>query len=423
MRIFNPVGAALVALVLVGCEGDARPFEEAVEVRTENLTSIAVVPPAITVERLVMNIGESVQFGVQGTTVAGPTLTLDASDRNWQVTNESAASINDDGLLVAKADGEVGVFLSIGGLVAEAYNLTVSDQPLTGIREIIGEPVVERCLPSDYQATGEYLDGSIRDLIGVNWTLSPTDTEIARALNNPDTTVTVTGLNTGAVTLTAELDGFSAPLSIEVSNSLLSLEISPTSGSVEVDDVATFAAFGTYVEADTDADGNTLQREENVTESVDWKIESGTTYASVSNIVGERGEVTGLEAGTATLSANCGNLPSSRISVVVSDSSDADSDGLSFLQGDSESLVAGGSSILLRVSTGSVFDAENELEQDDLTWVLSLDDTSDPAISLQDEDSGTNAGLITPLAVGSATVRVTDEDGSTASIRIEVTLN
>ena len=187
MRIFNPVGAALVAMVLVGCEGDARPFEEAVEVRTENLTSISVVPPAISVDKLVMNIGESVQFGVQGTTVSGPTLTLDASDRNWQVTDESAASINDSGRLVAKADGEVGVFLSIGGLVAEAYNLTVSDQPLTGIREIIGEPIIERCLPSDYQATGEFLDGTIRDLIGVNWTLTPAGTDIARTLNNPDT--------------------------------------------------------------------------------------------------------------------------------------------------------------------------------------------------------------------------------------------
>ncbi len=38
MRIFNYVSAVLVAMVLVGCDGDARPFEEAVEVRTENLT-------------------------------------------------------------------------------------------------------------------------------------------------------------------------------------------------------------------------------------------------------------------------------------------------------------------------------------------------------------------------------------------------
>ena len=415
MRIFNPVGAALVAMVLVGCEGDARPFEEAVEVRTENLTSISVVPPAISVDKLVMNIGESVQFGVQGTTVSGPTLTLDASDRNWQVTNESAASINDSGRLVAKADGEVGVFLSIGGLVAEAYNLTVSDQPLTGIREIIGEPIIERCLPSDYQATGEFLDGTIRDLIGVNWTLTPAGTDIARTLNNPDTTVSVTGLNTGSVTLTAELDGFSTPLSLEISNSLVSLEISPTSGSVDVGDVASFAAFGTYIEADTDADGTALQREENITDSVDWKIESGTTYASVSNTEGERGELTGLASGSATLSANCGNLPSPRIVVIVSDNSDSDSDGLSFLRDEVTLLV--GNFTTLSVSTGSSYSSANVLDNEDLTWEFTADNTSNPAINLND------AGRIQALAVGGATVTVTDDDGASASIRVEVTSN
>ncbi len=114
------------------------------------------------------------------------------------------------------------------------------------MREIVGEPIIERCLPADYQATGEFLDGTIRDLTGVNWTLAAADADNARMQNNPDTTVSVTGLNTGAVTLTAELNGFSTSLPIEISDSLMSLEISPTSGSVDVGDVASFAAFGKY---------------------------------------------------------------------------------------------------------------------------------------------------------------------------------
>ena len=105
MRISNYVIATLVAMVLVGCDGEARPFEEAVEVRTENLTSIAVVPPAISLDELIMNFGETAQFGVQGTSVIGQTVALSGSDRDWQVTDESVASINDEGQLVAMANG------------------------------------------------------------------------------------------------------------------------------------------------------------------------------------------------------------------------------------------------------------------------------------------------------------------------------
>ncbi len=125
---------------------------------------------------------------------------------------------------------------------------------------------------------------------------------------------------------------------------------------------------------------------------------SGNSFASVSNDVDSRGRLTGLSSGEAVLTASCGTVSSGPVSVIVSDSSSS-SDELSFSQGDSTELVVGGSSELLRVSTGSIFNSSNELDQDDLTWELSVDNTSDPAISLQDENSGTNAGRITPLSV------------------------
>ncbi len=414
MRIFSYVSAALVAMLLVGCDGDARPFEEAVEVRSQNLSSIAVVPPAISVPGLVMNIGETAQFGVQATSVIGQTVPLESSDRDWQVTDESVASINDDGKLVAIANGDVGVFISIGGLVSETYGLKVSDSVLTNVQTIVGESSIERCLPGDYQATGLYEDGTERDLAAVSWALATADADNARLLNNPDTTVTVTGLNPTVVTLTAAISGFSLSLPITISNTLTAIEISPTSGSVDVDDVASFAAFGKYVEADAEA--TALPREENVTASVDWKIDSGSTYASVSNSEDARGQVTGLSSGSATLSANCGNLASSPIVVIVNDRFD---NGLSFLR-DSVTMVVGNFTTL-SVSTGSSYSSANSLDNDDLTWELSTDSTSSPAISLVDD--GTNAGRIQALAVGGATITVTDDDGASASIRVEVTSN
>lgn len=423
MKIFNLVSAVLLALVLGGCDGDARPFEEAVEVRTENLNSIAVVPPALSVDKLVMNIGESAQFGVQATSVMGQTVALSASDRFWQVTDDSRATIDADGRLVAKADGPVGVFISIGGLVSETYDLKVSDSTLVSIQNIVGEPIIERCLPEDYQATGLYEDTSIRDLVGVDWSLAAGDADNARRQNNPDTTVTVTGLNAGAVTLTAALDGLSTSLPIEISDSLTSLEISPASGRVEVDGVATFVAFAEFADATPDAgstDTTTTTRTENVTASVDWQIASGSDYASVTNTQDSRGVVTGLASGSATLLASCGNFPATPVVVTVNNRSNV-TDQLSFLQTSPISLVAGNASRTLSVSTGSTYSSANGLDNDDLTWELSADDVSNPAVSLV--DNGVNAGRITPLVIGGATITVTDSDGATGSIRVEVTSN
>ncbi len=425
MRILNYVSAALVVMVLVGCEGDARPFEEAVEVRTENLTTIAVVPPAISVPDLVMNIGETAQFGVQGTSVMGQTVTLESSDRDWQVTDESVASINDDGQLVAKSNGPVGVLVSIGGLNSITYDLNVFNANLLGVREILGESSIERCLPGDYQATGNFDDDTIRDLNGVAWTLAPADADNARYLNNPDLTVTVTGLNNEDVNLTATLDEFSLSKPIAISESLKSLSISPDSGSIEVGDVRTFAAFGQYSDAASDSDTTDATaplRTENITASVDWEIQGGLTYASVSNSEGSRGEVTGLASGTANLSASCGNLPvETPIVVIVADSSDDNSDELSFSQSSPMQIVEGRVTTL-SVSTGSVYNSDNSLDNDDLTWNFSPDNTANPAIRLQDD--GVNAGQITALNAGeSGTITVTDSDGASGSIRVEVTSN
>lgn len=422
MRIFHGLSAVIVALVLVGCEGDARPFEEAVEVRTQNLTSIAVVPPTISVDELVMNIGESVQFGVNGTSAIGQQVTLDSNNRQWQVTDESVASINDNGQLVARANGDVGVFISIGGLESATYDLRVSDALLTEVHEIVGEPILERCLPMDYQATGLFADGTVRDLSGITWTLAIADVNNARLQNNPDTTVSVTALNTGNVTLTAALGGFSRPLPIEISDSLESLSISPTSASLSVKDTTKFAAFGAFAGAapgSADADASTTSRPSvNVTESVNWQITGDS--ASVSNSQGTQGIVTGLSSGTANLSVSCGNL-SAPVAVVTVSASAGNSDDLSFSRTNPITLRLG-AVITLSVSTGSIYNSANSLDNDDLTWDFSPDDSAIPAIKLV--DNGVNAGQITALNAGeSGTITVTDSDGATGSIRVEVAIN
>ncbi|ASJ75517.1 hypothetical protein [Granulosicoccus antarcticus] len=421
MRTFKLASAAVLALIVAGCDGNARPFEEAVEVRTENLTSIEVVPPTITVPALFMNIGDTAQFGVQGNTVIGQVLTLDSDDRQWQVTDESVASIDGNGLLTAKANGIVGVFVSIGGLETIQYDLTVSQADLIDVSEVIGEAIIERCLPQEYSATGLFDDGSTRDLSEVSWSLAAADSSNARIQNNPDITAEVTGLNASSITLTAALSGFTLPLPLEISDSLTALDISPDSVSLSVDGTQTLAAFGTYEGAAPGSTDTTTQRTSvNVSSAVDWQITNGgEDVASVSNTTGSKGLVTGLESGVANLTVSCGvDRVSDAVVVTISDSS---SDELSFERGSSISVDVDAASFTLNVSSGSSYSSDDILDNDDLTWEFDSSSSTSDAISL--DGTGDDAGEVDPLRVGSGTITVTDSDGNSETIFIEVTDN
>lgn len=415
MKMLPFASAVLATLLIAGCEGDSSPFEEAVEIRDQNIISLNVIPPASSVDELVLNSGESVEFGVQGVNTAAQVIELTASDRQWQVTNTAVAAIDEDGRLVAQADGEVGVFVTIGGLDSDVFDLRVSTANLVGVNSILGDEQVDRCIPADYQATGDYDDLSTRDLTAVEWSLAAADEGLARIVSNPDINVTLTGLDDSIVTLTATAGGFSLQRDITISDTLSSIAITPGAATVDVDDTQNFVATGTYT--GTTADEQTESRVE-ITQSVDWEVVTGRTVASVSNTDGTRGQVTGVEVGSATLSASCGTLAAETAAVVTVDESE---DELSFNRDDPFLLSPDSSGVFLRVSPGSTYSASDQLDNDDLDWEFTRIGDED-AIELT--TSGDNAGFIVPLINGGeGTVTVTDSNGVSASIDIEVTDN
>jgi len=155
-----------------------------------------------------------------------------------------------------------------------------------------------------------------------------------------------------------------------------------------------------------------------ITQSVDWEVVTGRTVASVSNTDGTRGQVTGVEVGSATLSASCGTLAAETAAVVTVDESE---DELSFNRDDPFLLSPDSSGVFLRVSPGSTYSASDQLDNDDLDWEFTRIGDED-AIELT--TSGDNAGFIVPLINGGeGTVTVTDSNGVSASIDIEVTDN
>jgi hypothetical protein len=410
------VSATLGAFVLAGCEGDSRPFEEAVEIRTRNITALTVSPPAMAVDDLFINRAQSVQFSVQGRSVSGQSIPLSASDRDWRVTDASVATITDSGLLTGRDNGEVGVFVSIGGLDSELYTLQVSDAELSAIQAIIGPAIVERCRPEDYRATGVYDDGSVRDLLAVNWALEQNSDELARVASSDDGSVTLTGLNTGVVDLIASSGEPSQSRSVEIGNSLTSLSITPSPAGVDVGRTQAVVATGSYIDVDPVA-GVSVARERVITDAVDWQVTSGTEFASVSNTEGSRGRVTGLEEGSATLSASCGNVIDT-VAVTVSDTS-PDPDELSFNEDSPlilpRSLTQG---VQLRVAEGSTYSAGNDVTSR-VTWTVSTGANLTTPVSVVRE--GVNAGLVRPLAIGEATITATLPLGGSVSIIVRVT--
>jgi hypothetical protein len=425
--------AAVIALNLAGCEGNSRPFEEAVEVRTANLRSLSVTPPSMSVDELVISPGQAVQFSVQGRNTAGETVALSASDRQWTVSDASVAGIDSDGRLVGYANGDVSVAISIGGLESTAYALRVSDAVLTAIQEIKGAALIERCRPQDYRATGLYDDGTVRDLVGLGWNLAQVDTANARIEINADSTATLTGLNSGVVQLTATLGSLN-PLSspVEIADTLTGITISPATATVVVDQTQNFTAFGTYATdisppaapaepaAETAATTTSASGRVDITDAADWQV-ADPNIAKVSNKGDTRGQLTGVGSGSTTLTAGCGDVSDARV-VTVSSSSNPDSTtAMSFEAGDTLRLSRNGGPFTLNVSTGTVYSSLNRLNNDDLTWSLVTGSSLTPAIVLGTDS--TEAGVIQPVAEGQATVTATRASGGSASITITVTNN
>ena len=92
---FGKAAALIGVLFLLGaCDGDTRPFTEAVEIRTLNLESLSVTTPENTVTPLYLNVNQGMQLGVSGQTFDGDTVALSSGDRTWSVSDTSVASIS-----------------------------------------------------------------------------------------------------------------------------------------------------------------------------------------------------------------------------------------------------------------------------------------------------------------------------------------
>lgn len=382
-----------MCLWLAGCSGDPRPLQEAVEASNVGLVSLEIssnlpVSESNTDEiQITINHGQVVQFRFTAVGEQGETLSLENSNRRWSVSNSDVASISDSGRLVGRSDGVVSVGLRIGGILASAVKVRVSNAELEAISAIEGEDTLTECSVSDeYTVLGRYTDGTDRRVDDIEWSVVAGSDGVL--IESTGLEAIVGALAPGSITLNALSGDISGSRQITVEQGLNTLTITPNPVSVE-------RSATTQLELRADyADGST----QFVTDVATWSS-ANTNIATISDEFASKGELTGVVIGQTTVTALCGDASNSRIVEVIAP---ADVIRLNVEPDDDPIILTLASEPSLQLEVTAESSAGSLEEVTDLSdWRVV---TGDDVVSV--DNSGASRGTITALAVGTATIEI-----------------
>jgi len=250
------------------------------DVSNANIVSVTVTPSGRTIAP-----GTRLGFAARGL-FSDRTRQVITRDSTWASDNPAVATVGGRGNATAIAPGTVNISATFDGVSGSAP-LTVSSATLTSISVAPANAVLAPTTSVNLVATGRYSDGSTQ-VIGniVTWTSSAPNVASATGGN-------VTALAAGNATITATLGSLSGNSTIVVDGSpLTSIQVSPQTATTPQQTEVAFVATGRF------ADGNT----QDLTTSVLW-TSSPASVATISNVPGTQGQATGLQPGTATITA------------------------------------------------------------------------------------------------------------------------
>jgi uncharacterized protein YjdB len=240
-----------------------------------------------------------------------------------------------------------------------------------------------------YVATGTYSDGSSANVTQqAVWTVS--NVGVAIVSNNPPFNGLVTAVAEGTTRITASVTvgtsviRGSATLTV-TAGELVSITTKPTTKNLEVGQQTQFKATATYLDESTD----------DVTKDVTWSS-SNPAVATVSNDAATKGLVTALKVGTATITA------------LDESSGVANSDGATTVRAQVTSLsfdppdvtIGKGVKFPLRVYANRLDGTRSQITDE-----VEFSVVPSGVISI---GTGTQAGVVTPLANGRVTISAFD---------------
>ncbi len=371
--------AAAVGVCTVTATSGAINGSAVLTVTAATLSSITINPPNPSVSS-----GGSLQLTATGNFSDGSTQNV-TSSLLYVSSKPLVANVSPTGLLQGLTPGSAVITASLGS-VATTVNVTITAATLQSIS--LGATItIAAGISTQLSAIGSYSDGSTQDLSAtVTWMSSASAVATVNASGN------LTGLGIGNATITATLGAISGTLDVGVSPAtIVSISINPLSISIAAGQSQAFTALATL------SDGSTLD----VTASVHWSV-TNPLLANISNALGNPGLLTSLIPGSSTVSASLDGVTgtadlfvsaASLVSISVGPS------GLALALGVPANLTAIGS-----YSDGST---------QDITASVQWSSSNGQFVSVA-------AGVVTPIAIGSATVSAS-MGGVSGNVGVSVT--
>jgi uncharacterized protein YjdB len=363
-----------------------------VTVTDATLTSITITPPDSPIAK-----GTTLQ--ATATCNFSDGTTEDCTDEvSWTSADSGIAQVSDTsptkGLVTGVHVGKTTISASFAGMTGSA-TVTVSDATLTSIT-ITPDPSIAKGTVVQLTATGNFSDKTTQDLTTqVSWTSS--DEAIAQVSNVSGSQGLVTGLASGTASESATLNGIEGSTTVTVTAATLtSIVITPPDSSIAKGTTVQLTATGTF------SDGTT----QDLTTQASW-TSGNAAIAEVSSVAGSEGLLTGVGAGTATITATINTVSASTSATVTAATLNAIK-----VVAPSSSLAAGSS--LQLAAIGFFSDGTNS----DITTVVTWSSSAD-AVAIVSNASGSE-GLLTGIAVGNATITAS-RSGISGTTTISVT--
>jgi uncharacterized protein YjdB len=305
---------------------------------------------------------------------------------DWSTSSGSVASVSNTagsrGLATPAGIGASTVSAALDG-VTGSTDFTVTEAVLVSIQVTPSNPSIPKGMTLQLSATGIYSDHSTQDLTKqVTWSSSAAS--VAAVSNAADSMGLATSSEMGSTAISTTLDSVTGSTDFTVTEAaLVSIQVAPDNPNLPKGTTRQLTATGIYTDNST----------QDLTKQVTWGA-SDPSVASVSNADGSDGLATALAVGSATVSAALGMvsgttaLEVTAAALVAIEVSPADP-GLA--KGTTRQLTA----------TGTYTDNTTQDLTKQVTW-----NVIDPSVAAVSNAADTN-GLITALAVGSATVSAT----------------
>jgi uncharacterized protein YjdB len=324
-----------------------------------------------------VQVGGTITLAAQVLDAAGNTM----RDRRvvWASENAQIASVNQSGIVVGVAAGNVLIAASSGGKSASA-TINVSSRPVTLVRVTPASGILAVGSTSTLTAEAFDASGAPANGLPVSWTSSNAG---VATVNNEGA---VTGVATGSVTITATISGRDGTAAITVVPQPVSaVLVAPTSDTILVGGRTTLQASA------VDAQNNPLAN----------RIVFWSSNNSIVATVTSEGEVIGFSAGSARIRATVEGKSAEAVIVVQRVPV-------------ARVVVSPNQLTLIPGQTAQLSVAVNDSAGNVLTGRTVTYTSSDPAIA-----TVSSAGLVTAVAQGSAQIEVASE-GVKSSVAVTV---